>query len=89
MGLFLIGLLLSKKKGNKHLQAVNEGSNPLEVVYEDPDTAASGSLQPSISQSKEVRTADNVAYSTELQDLQDKRVKTQDNLAYSVVSTVS
>ena len=60
-----------------------------EAVYEDPDAALGANVQLSFSQDKEVRTADNVSYSTQLRVLQDKGVKTQDNLAYCVVSTAS
>ena len=39
---------------------------PLDAVYEDPDAALGNKVQPSFAQSKEVRTADNVAYFTQL-----------------------
>ena len=86
--LFLTWLLVSKKKGKKCSQAVNEGPKALEAIYEDPDAVLDDNFQPSFSQDKEVITADNVPYSTELQVLQDKAVKTEDNLAYNVVSTL-
>ena len=95
MGLFLIWLLVSKKKGKESSQPVNENPEPLkavyenpEAVYEDPDAALNANVLVNFSQDKEVITADNMAYSTQLQVLQDKGVKTQDNLAYGVVSTV-
>ena len=87
IGLVLIWLWVSKKKGKQCSQAVNEGPETLEAVYEDPDAALGDNFQPSFAQNKQVRTAENVAYSTKLQVLQDKGVKIQDNLAYSVVST--
>ena len=89
MGPILIWLCVSKKKGKEGSQAVNEGSKPLEAVYEDPDVALRDNFQPSFVQNQEVTTADNVAYSTQLQVLQDKGTKTQENLAYSVVSTIT
>ena len=89
MGLILNWLCVRRKKRKESSQAANEGPEPLEAVYEDPDAALGADFQPSFAQNKEVRTADNVAYSTQLQVLQDKGVKTQDNLAYGVVSTVS
>ena len=83
IGPILTWLLVSKKKGKERSQAVNEGPKPLEAVYEDPDADLSGNFQPSFAQNKEVRTADNVAYSTQVQVLQDKEVTTADNVAYS------
>ena len=80
MGSILIWLCVSKKKGKEGSQAVNEGSKPLEGIYEDPDTV---NFQPSFAQEIEVTTADNVAYSTQLQVLPDKDVTTADNVAYS------
>ena len=65
MGLFLIWLCVNKKKGKEGSQVVNESPKPLE--------AFSDYFQPSFAQNKEVRTVDNVAYSTQLQVLQDKR----------------
>ena len=86
--LTFIWLCVMKKKGKAGSQAMNDSPKPIEAVYEDPDAVLSGKFQPGFSQGKEVRlTADNVAYSTQLQVLQDKGVKTQDNLAYNVVST--
>ena len=89
MSLILIWLCVNKKKGKEGSQVMKDGPAPMEAVYEDPDTAVGDKVQPSFSQSKEVRTADNVAYFTQLQVLHNKGVKTQDNLAYNVVSTVS
>ena len=68
---------------------MNEAPKPLEAIYEDPDAVLGDNFQPSFAQDKEVITADNVPYSTELQVLQDKAVKTEDNLAYNVVSTIA
>ena len=74
IALIFIGLLVIKKKGQECSQAVNEDPKPLEAIYDDPDAVA---------QDKEVTTADNAAYSTQLQVLQDKEVTTADNVAYS------
>ena len=76
MGPILIWLCVSKRKGKEGSQAVNEGPKPVEAIYEDPDTVLSDNFQPSFAQDKEVTTADNMAYSTQLQVLQDKGVKT-------------
>ena len=89
IGLIFICLLVIKKKAKEHSQAVNKDPKPLEAIYEDPDAALGDNFQPSFAQNKGARTADNMAYSTQLQVLQDKGVKTEDNLAYGVASTVS
>ena len=91
--LLIIGLIFIwmcvKKKREEGLQAVNEGPETIEIVYEDPDDALGHNIQPGFTQNREVRTADNVAYSTQLQVVQERVVQTQDNLAYGVVSTLS
>ena len=70
-------------------QAVNKNPEPLDPTYEDPDAALGHNLQTSFLQNMEVRTEDNVAYSTQLQVLENKEVHVQDNLAYSAISTIS
>ena len=55
---------------------MKDGPKPLEAVCEDQVTALGGKFQPSFSQKTEVRTAENVAYITQLQVLHDKLVKT-------------
>ena len=62
---------------------IKDGLVPMEAVYEDRDTAVGNKFQPSFAQSKEVRTADNVVYFTQLHVLHDKGLKTQDNVAYN------
>ena len=89
VGLILIWLCVIKKKRKEDSQAVNGGLEPLEAIYEDPDAALGDNFQFSFAQSEELKTAANVAYSTQLQVLQDKGVKTKDNSAYGVVSTAS
>ena len=86
MGLFLIWWCISKQKRKENLQAVSEVPEPLDAVYEDPDTVLGDDFQPSFLLNQKVRTRDNVAYSTQLQVLQDKEVDIQDNLAYNAVT---
>ena len=66
MVVFLTWLLVSKKKGKECSQVVNEGPKPLRVSYENTGAAVSDNFQPSFAQNEEVRTADNVAYFTQL-----------------------
>ena len=68
---------------------MKDSPKPSEAVYEDPDAPVGDKVKPGFAQSNEVRTADNVAYLTQVQVLHDEGVKTQDNLAYNLVSTVS
>ena len=78
IGLSLIWLLVSKKRRKVCLQAVIEGPEPLSVsedsenFHEYPNAAYGTSIQLRFFQDNEVRTADNVAYSTRLQALQDQ-----------------
>ena len=88
LSLTFIWLCVIKKKGKVRSQTMKDSPKPIEAVYEDPDAVISDKFQPSFSQGKEVKTADNVAYSTQLQVLQDKGVKTQENLACNVANTV-
>ena len=73
------------KKRKQNLQTVKEVPEPLDAMYEDPDTVLRENFQPSFLQNVELSTGDNVAYATQLQVLQDKEVDIKDNLAYSAV----
>ena len=89
VGLFLVRLCVSIQKQKESSQAVNEGPEPLDAIYEDLDAAVVGNFQPSALQNVEIGTADNVAYSTKLQFLQNKEIDAQENVAYCAKSMIT
>ena len=89
VGLFLIKSCVSKHKQKESSQAVNEGSKPLDAIYEDPDAVLADNFQPGAVQHVEIETADNVAYFTKSQALGDEEVDAQENVAYCAASRIT